>query len=529
MCAHHAEKHPEWRNFQGHVVEEDSVQTSAESGPPAPLNCCLLHGKHEIKLFCVTCGHGVCQQCVTRGHKAHDIQDVEQLVDRRRAILKSNNVHDAAADAIQMETKISQRVTEIGQDIDRLQHESERASSTITDTFDEIEKMVRAKREGLLAEVDKLAWRFTEPLEQQRRRLEMFNKQYTTARLLATALASSEEKNCDVLTLGKLVDDTIAKLTSTIREEYVRTTIGSISAVVQKTAELESYLEQLAIVQEGNIDLSRTTIDIPDGIYENEEANITVTFFPPDDHGSLPFINPLHGLTGTLIGPSGDRQAISLPLQPTRTNTESMDLKVTVKPIALGRHVLELRQGRSVKEAPFTAGEVGALVFDPMKCSRHITLSGGNKIALSSSRRVVNVMTTKGYTEGKHRWAIKLGGDGFPCVDGIGAGVSRVPEDGDYSTDGVFFSRRRAHYWWGHGCCHSRVDGIQTLWTPLTRCTPWQHLDVIEFTLDCDRQTLELHLRRTGERSTINNVVCDEPLYPTVCLGISRCSSVELV
>ena len=190
LCAHHAEKHPKWLNFEGHVVEQDRAWSCAESGPTAPLTRCLLHGKHEIKLFCVTCGHGVCQQCVTRGHKVHNIQDVEQLVDRRRAILKSNNVHDAAADAIQMETMISQHVTEIGQDIDRLQHQSERASSTITDTFDEIEKMVRAKREGLLADIDKLAWRLTEPLEQKRRRLEMLNEQYTTAKQVATALAS---------------------------------------------------------------------------------------------------------------------------------------------------------------------------------------------------------------------------------------------------------------------------------------------------------------------------------------------------
>ena len=66
-------------------------------------------------------------------------------------------------------------------------------------------------------------------------------------------------------------------------------------------------------MQEDNIDLSRTTIDIPDGIDENEDVNITVKFFLPRDHGSFRFSNPLDGLTATLIGPSGDRQAISLP------------------------------------------------------------------------------------------------------------------------------------------------------------------------------------------------------------------------
>ena len=147
-------------------------------------------------------------------------------------ILKSSDVHEAASDAIQKKTMTCRHITEIGQDIDRLQHESERASSTITDTFDEIEKMVRAKREVLPAEVDKLAWRLTEPLKRKPRRLEMIKEQYTTARLLATALASSEEKSCNVLTLGKLVEEAIVKLASEMREECVPTEIESICAIV---------------------------------------------------------------------------------------------------------------------------------------------------------------------------------------------------------------------------------------------------------------------------------------------------------
>ena len=99
-----------------------------------------------------------------------------------------------------------------------------------------------------------------------------------------------------------------------------------------------------------------------------------------------------------------------------------MDLKVTIKPTASWRHALELRQGRLVKEVPFTAAEAGALVFDPMKCSRHITLSGGNKLALSSIGSVANGMTTKGYTEGKHCWAVQLPRSNEYVSDFVGVG-----------------------------------------------------------------------------------------------------------
>ena len=80
------------------------------------------------------------------------------------------------------------------------------------------------------------------------------------------------------------------------------------------------------------MELLRAIIDIPVVIYEKEEAHITVTFFPPHDQGSFPFNNPLDGLTATLIAPSGDRQAISLPRQPTRTSIESLGLKLTFTP-----------------------------------------------------------------------------------------------------------------------------------------------------------------------------------------------------
>ena len=254
----------------------------------------------------------------------------------------------------------------------------------------------------------------------------------------------------------------------------------------------------------------------------NEEADITISLFPRLQEFS-PSDNPLNGLTATLINVSGDRQALPLPRQPIGDSAESVGVKVTVKPVASGHHVFELRQSGVVREVPFTAVESGTISFDPMKCSEKIHLSDRNKLASSAGKIRGNVMAAEGYAEGKHRWAIRI--VGATTSGQLAAGVSVVPTNGDYSTTSAFFHLRGTHYWWDDGDAYSGIDGRATLHPKGAR---WKTGDDIEFILDCDRQTLELHLRRTGKRWTISDVVCDEPLYPIVCFYGAN-SSVRLV
>ena len=328
-------------------------------------------------------------------------------------------------------------------------------------------------------------------------------------------MASSDKKDSDFLSLVKLANDAIIKLTVDVREECVATKFESIFAVVQKMDDLERCIEQLVNVGVGNVDSSRTTVDVPSSFFVNEEADITISLFPRLQEFS-PSDNPLDGLTATLITVSGDRQALPLPRQPIRESAESVGVKVTVKPVASGHHVLELRQGCVVKEIPFTVAETESISFDPRKCSDGIHLSGGNKLATCSCNGLNdrNVMAAEGYTEGKHRWAIRIGTHARCGI--LGAGVSSTLH---------FFDQRRTYYWWNDGCAPSRTGGRNT---HHPKGAPWQTGDDVEFTLDCGRQTLELHIRRTGERSTISNVMCNEPLYPTVRFCRGR-SIVELV
>ena len=106
---------------------------------------------------------------------------------------------------------------------------------------------------------------------------------------------------------------------------------------------------------------------------------------------------------------------------------------------------------------------------------------------------------------------------------GVGAGVSVLPRDGDYSTTRAFFGRHRAYYWWSNGNSNHYNNGSCE---PGEKCSKWKVGDVITFTLDCEQRTLQILVSRTGKSATLNDLVVTSPLYPTVCMSFG--TEVEL-
>ena len=157
------------------------------------------------------------------------------------------------------------------------------------------------------------------------------------------------------------------------------------------------------------------------------------------------------------------------------------------------------------------------LCFDQGKCSKNITLSNEGKQATHSQGAYANVTTTDGYTTGIHQWSMKirkLAGRTY-----VGAGVSVLPRDGNYSTTSTFFYRHRTYHWWSNGVsCHCD-DGQRE---PGERCSKWKVGDVITFTLDCEQRTLQILISGTGKSATLNDLVVTSPLYPTVCIGFGN-------
>ena len=158
------------------------------------------------------------------------------------------------------------------------------------------------------------------------------------------------------------------------------------------------------------------------------------------------------------------------------------------------------------------------LCFDKVKCSNRITLSNEGKRATHRGGTYANVTTTDGYTTGIHQWSMKirkLSDSVWFAGVGVGAGVSVLPRDGNYSTASIFYNKHCTYYWWNNGNSHCYNDGHDKLGD---MCSEWKVGDVITFTLDCEQRTLQILVSRTGKSATLNDLVVTSPLYPTVSL-----------
>ena len=170
------------------------------------------------------------------------------------------------------------------------------------------------------------------------------------------------------------------------------------------------------------------------------------------------------------------------------------------------------------------------LCFDQGKCSKNITLSNeGKRATHSTGGPYANVTTTDGYTTGIHQWSMKIrklastryvgAGGGWFAGTEVGAGVSVLPRNGNYSITSTFFDKHRAYCWWDYGVSYHHYYGRGELGE---NCSRWKVGDVITFTLDCEQRTLQILVSRTGKSATLNDLVVASPLYPTVCMQLDN-------
>ena len=117
------------------------------------------------------------------------------------------------------------------------------------------------------------------------------------------------------------------------------------------------------------------------------------------------------------------------------------------------------------------------------------------------------------FSTGIHQWSIRI--VKVSLWSSIGAGVSVLPRDGDMSTSKEFFGRRRAYYWWSSGDAHAYEGGRGV---SLGKSSKWLAGDLIMFTLDRQKATLQISMRRTKEERTIAGLLFTEALYPTICM-----------
>ena len=160
-----------------------------------------------------------------------------------------------------------------------------------------------------------------------------------------------------------------------------------------------------------------------------------------------------------------------------------------------------------------TSTERHHLCFDQGKCSRIVTLSdGGTGAKHNGGVKWGNVTATDGYTTGIRQWQIRILEIGWV----FGAGVSVLPQDGDYSTKKMFYGEHYRSYWWYDGNSYRCENGNVAHGE---RCSKWNEGDVITFVLNCEQGTLEVRSSSSQDSATITGLNLEEPLYPTVCMN----------
>eukprot|EP00117_Sycon_ciliatum_P047626 scpid88819/ scgid34007/ len=204
LCFEHVEKHGRTRSFLQHevkplstlVLDQDSAGTIGSRTSERP---CPLHGRHELSRGCKTCHMPVCEQCLVKGHQQHSIVPLTEMASEQRAALqkevKTSAVDSTASaslsasnSAIGLAATLESMMTGLSEEMSTVNDEATTASQQITDTFENMRKLMQKRERDLLDEVDKLRWQHQRPLEEKLQRLTQVEEMQSMAKDLAKYL-----------------------------------------------------------------------------------------------------------------------------------------------------------------------------------------------------------------------------------------------------------------------------------------------------------------------------------------------------
>ena len=513
LCAKHVEHHSRKKAFAGHIVQLLSGDQQRSGGPStlgAESNRCFFHVSSDIITFCTTCSHGVCAQCISSdGHSSHTIESLQSVADKETAAVRSlMEPKPGSADSKPASPlkAISSLIEVASKEMEGMREEARVASAVVTDTFDRIESVLQEKRQELLRQIEETHWRQLAASESRQQRLYRLEETHATLEQLTESLTSVEMKQTDVIRVAGVVKEHLATVKSDfLSSPHRRDRIAAMLSTAG-VCPVEAEIRALVYVSEGEVDVTKCAVTIPDDTYTDEGFDALITLpIPPG--------NPTPEVTATYIAPSA--QIFNAPVVRATTSSETtLVLLARITPAENGNHTLEIRDRvNRVKSVPFTSTKSPAVVLDPRKCSNRITLGNRKRTAThtSGNSTLSSVAAREGYTTGRHSWNVRLSNakaNGSP----VGFGVSIIPSSLDFNKEKAFFGEYRYYCWRSFGDCHAVPKG------KVAECSPIENGDVVTLTLDCMWKTLELHLHRTNERRTIIGLDCSERLYPAFCL-----------
>lgn len=552
FCSQHAERHSSRRQFAGHRPRSLKLAERQQSsnGTDHAEHFCILHSKHAIIKFCQTCRHGVCQRCIYGGHGEHELLELGAAADAERTELKKAL---SATDVLSAETKSSQnsatsasasaatasgvatastaanasaaadaekkvsnksvvqyvgaQAKDLSRRIDKVKEDTLEASAVINRKFEEIHKLVEARKDLLLADVEQRNWSLLEPLQLKAQQLRVWQETHATAKSLAAHLLSPDSNYVDVLHLSPIVVETLKRLTDDHEADAAGDDGLRIIAQGEETfAQLTECLKAAVTVSDALFDVSSATIRMSDRKRVGDVINISVQFFTGKRRQPVSVQVVSHHVTCVLRSPKEEKVFLPVTLPEAAESQDSGAVTVSFTPEHPGKYSLELRACGKGNKIDF---EVDSPVrLSNVRAPDAIALSNGGRKAHMTKKGNYFALAEDGFTTGKHCWSIKV----HTClVDGdenkryIGAGVAAMPTGSNFNSQ---FVTNASFYWRSSG--YSVPGGCGS--------KPWANGDVLHFTLSCEDRTIEMVHERTGDHKVHRNIDVSKPLYPGVYL-----------
>ena len=512
LCAEHVESHSRRRLFAGHVVQPLTGDTLYPGKLPdlalrEDSDRCFFHGDKDLIAFCVTCGHGVCAVCISRGlHNRHTSESLQSVADKERSeVIKmttSKSSFVSRFSEVPLKT-ISSLMEAASQEMAEITAEASIASAVVTVTFDRIESALQEKRQELLQEIEKLHWKQLQVVESRQQRLYRLEETHTTLEQLKKSLMGGEMKNMDVIRVARLIKKHHTKMKSdwlSVQAPQHRSSVTarpSSEAIDEVEAEI---LAMMKVYEAVKFNVRDILVTFPDSIYICEEFSARITL-------PIPSSTTAPEISARYISPSIQASKAPVTRSFKSSGTKTV-LLAQIKPMEIGRYTLQIRDNAD-KEKIVSFGFTSAKspgVLDPLRCSSNITLSNNNMTAtcIGTSGIVrASVVAQDGHTTGVHSWKVRLSG-GY----NLAFGVAVLPNSLTYDQHDYFCGVDCYYGWCSHGFCLAKPVGRR-----MDNCKQLQHNEMLTLTLNCEQATLDVYIHGTHKQHTITGLKCLRPLY----------------
>ena len=527
LCRLHADKHTKRKHSLDHrVLKRPDFGSSLSARPATASKVCMHHTKYNVVTYCQSCKQCVCERCIASGgHEGHIMESlaaaaaklrakVQQFVESGPLTSLSSTSASGRRDADSF-TDTEALLSSIDADISIVREEAEAVSKLATERFDEMEKMLKDERNRTMNEIDHRLWKQLDPLEEQKQHLESLRERQATVQDLSSSVLALRTPNESLLRISGVVIEYLQTLSKDLREFESPAPPRFFAKLEPLATVQENFKRAVQLCDSTYFDLSNSRLAPKQQLYVGTGSQVAVFMY--DLCGRRLRYDPRKKIPAVLCSitsPSGAKTGVIAVSRLQRY----VSLDIAITPKEPGVHMIDLVNSVTEVRLPMTA--VCGVCFDASKCHDSVMLSNDHTVATVAQEGWCNVLATTGYTNGRHTWNLRLKQTG-----GV-TGVTSCPRDGNYNNENAFFGEQATAgaVWWSDG--KAFLDG--------GRCEAGEFKrgwfaagDVLAFTLDCDRRSLQCLNRRTNESRTIPNVNCTQSLYPCVTMFYKDCVEIS--